>query len=351
MPEAPLITVLIVARNRPVELRLTLNQLARQTYRPLELLVVDDASEDSLERVAKECWPEGRFVRNAQNLGLIASRSLGMNMAAGAYVCSLDDDSCFVQPDALERAVARMDAEKGIGVMTFFVHHSGKLPERMEAPPPERYVASYMGGGHMIRREVIEALGGYRDFYFYYGEEHEHALRVLDAGWGILYFPTVVVHHRVSAIGRQSGRIWGYSVRNNIWTAILLLPMPRVLVEVGWKIAVSLFDAVRLFQLKWLIWALASTVAGLPRVIRLRTPISLETARLYDYLRFVPGGAPSSVRGLLPRITWTQRWRWFFGTRAKRRRARSFWDRKPGGIGESSLATFSSDARSKPKGG
>lgn len=170
MPADPLVTILITARNRPNELRRTLAELSRQTYRPVELLVIDDASDSSLEPIVRESWADSRFERNSVNRGLVASRSVGMQIAAGEFVASLDDDSCFTQPDALERAVSRMKAEPEIGILTFLLHNGRVAPADCPAMP-ERYVASFTGGGSLIRRKVIQQIGGYRDFYFYYGKK------------------------------------------------------------------------------------------------------------------------------------------------------------------------------------
>jgi GT2 family glycosyltransferase len=102
----------------------------------------------------------------------------------------------------------------------------------------------------MIRKTVINRIGGYCDFYHYAHEENEYALRVLDAGFCILFFPAVVVHHRVSNVGRRPGKIWAYTLRNSLWTAILRMPAKRLPAESLWKFAVGTLDAMRLLQVK-----------------------------------------------------------------------------------------------------
>ena len=89
---APLVTVLISTRNRASELVITLRELRRQTYRPLELIVIDDFSGEEIEGLVKAEWPDARVIRNSKNLGLIASRSAGMRMASGEHVIIIDDD-------------------------------------------------------------------------------------------------------------------------------------------------------------------------------------------------------------------------------------------------------------------
>src|SRR5260370_42033391 len=120
--DGQLVTVLITSRNRPDELRSTLKTLRSQEYRPIELVVVDDHSNQPLEAIVSREWPGARVYRNADNLGLIASRSLGMRLASGADILSLDDDSCLIDPQCLSCAVARMGEAPDLGVLTFCVH-------------------------------------------------------------------------------------------------------------------------------------------------------------------------------------------------------------------------------------
>ncbi len=337
--EAPLITVLITARNRPGELRQTLWELRRQTYQPLELLVVDDASKQSLEPVVRECWPEARFVRNTQNVGYIVNRSLGMKMAKGQYVCVLDDDSCFVQPDAIERAMARMEAEKQAGILTFFVIHGKTPPGPFEAPSQERYVASYIGCAHMLRREVIADLGGYRNFYFYYAEEAEYSLRALEAGWRILFYPGVAVHHRVSPAGRNLGRVRGYSFRNNLFTILLNMPARRATAEVARKLMLQGIETLRLLELRWTVWALGSLLSHLGEVRRMRTPVSRRTVRLYDALRFT---SVTSAEAFVdpPAVTVRDLVTFFNASWWNRPRQRGAWGLRSGGVGTSPTCSF-----------
>ncbi len=338
---APCVTILITTRNRPQELIATVRELHNQDYSPLHLMVIDDNSDIPLEPTVFREWPGATVMRNNTTLGYIACRSLGMRLAGGDYLLSLDDDSCLTDPQDISRAVARLAESPQLGILTFRVHNGQTLEnERLESA--ERYVHTFIGCGHLIRRSVSDHIGGYCDFYNYYAEEPEYALRALDAGWRILFFPTVLVHHRVSSIGRRPGRIYGYSLRNNIWTAILRLPVTRLPFELLWKAFLGLWEAIRLLEVKWFAWAVWSVCVSLPRVLRLRRPVSPETMRLYDHLRF---GADNqqSESATLKAPSWRQLWNWFFSNWRMRRRARAFWDRRPGGTGHAPLATFSSD--------
>jgi GT2 family glycosyltransferase len=332
--EEPLVSVIITAYNRPDELRDTLRSLRQQTHRRLEVLVMDDASAADLGAVVRAEWPDARFWRNERNRGLIANRSTLMAEARGDFILSLDDDSSLTRPDDLRRALARMAREPRLGVLSFVVHEGLEPPPRAPEPQPERYVQTYIGCAHLLRAAMVRELGGYRDFFEYYAEETEYCLRALNHGWRILLFPEVVVHHRLSPVGRSGGRIWGYGFRNNLWAVTLHMPFPRVVGELGWKLLVNGLEMVRIGEPGWGAWALGSYLRGLPGVLRLRRPLTGDALRAYDALRFRTVHTPGELEAA-PRLSVREGWRWLTGTWRTRRRARPFWDRHEGGLGTS----------------
>jgi GT2 family glycosyltransferase/SAM-dependent methyltransferase len=331
----PLVTILIATRNRPAELLATLRQLRLQQYPRIELLVIDDASETPLAPLVRQEWPDAVVRRNPSNLGYIASRSLGMRLAGGDFILSVDDDSCPVDTNAVQIAVDRFGREPELGVIAFGIVEGESIPPALPVEP-ERYLYTFVGCAHMMRTAMCRAVGPYYDAYVYYAEESEYSLRVLDAGWRILLLPGLVIHHRASGIGRSHGRVLAYSYRNALWTVLLRMPLRRALVELPWKGFVYGVECLRRFHLWSGVWAICSCVAGLASVLHDRQPIAAETLRTYDLLRL---RKYSSWQELLasgaPR--WDERWRWVYTVWWNRRRARAFWDQRAGGLGASPL--------------
>lgn len=76
-----------------------------QTYKDLEILVVDDCSTDSSISVAEKFRQTDsriRIVTNHENIGLFKSRRRGANLAKGKYTAFVDADD-WMQPEAIER--------------------------------------------------------------------------------------------------------------------------------------------------------------------------------------------------------------------------------------------------------
>lgn len=343
----PSVAVIITARNRPVELNLTLQKLREQSYPIAEIVVIDDASISSLESITRQNWPDALFVRNEECRGYIANRSKAMKLTTSDFMVSLDDDSCFTEPQDLMRAISRMQAEPEIGILNFGVYAGAEPLPRLRITTPEHYVTSFIGCAHMIRREVVSKIGGYRDFYFYYGEESEYSLRVWDAGWRILFFPSVLVHHRISSVGRRNSRILGYSIRNNFCTTLLQMPMPRVAIQFAWRVVSYSAESIRLFQPRAWIWGMGSFLRRLPDIIRLRKPIRRETLALLDTLSAGVICRPDDLVEA-PRPSFGRRVAAFYSAWGNRSRSPSFWSRRRGDLGKAPTVIYEHNLEIRP---
>src|SRR5690606_26350807 len=109
----PLVSVIIPTFNRAQRLHVSVESVIAQTYRPIELLVIDDGSSDGtpevfppLEQKAREAGISTVFVRK-ENGGCASARNLGLESASGALIAFLDDDDRWM-PDKLARQVQRI---------------------------------------------------------------------------------------------------------------------------------------------------------------------------------------------------------------------------------------------------
>ena len=94
-------TLMIATHNRVGELRKTLASLRLQRGVDFEIIVVDDASSDGTAEVVGREFPHVTLVRFDVNRGSIAARNEVLRRASGEIIVGLDDDSRFIEPDAL----------------------------------------------------------------------------------------------------------------------------------------------------------------------------------------------------------------------------------------------------------
>lgn len=334
----PLVSILIVTKDRPDDLRRTLIELRRQDYPFAEMIVIDDGSAQPVEGVVRAEWPLAVYVRENESRGCPLRRSEGFQLAKGDYIVELDDDSAPVGPEALSLAVKYMEDHPGVGILTFHIYNGTVLPGFY--PPPEgKYVSSFVGCGAFFRTTAVRDCGGYRAFFEGEWEESEYSLRMLKAGWAIYFFPSVLIHHRVSPLQRRMARSWGRAFRNKLWAMVMHYPLGRLIIEGSWTLALALFDAVRLLRPYQFLKGLGQLWRGLPAAFRLRRPVTRETMNLYDALRFKGILTEEQFRSS-PSCTLADLIRHCRRSWLNRPRQRSFWDRRPGDIGSADTVTF-----------
>jgi glycosyltransferase involved in cell wall biosynthesis len=106
--ERPLVSVYVPTRNRAALLDRAIASVFRQTYAPIELIVVDDASDDATPELLRTRAGEEsrlRYFRNEQAKGAPAARNRAIEEAGGVFVTGLDDDDEFL-PERVAMLVA-----------------------------------------------------------------------------------------------------------------------------------------------------------------------------------------------------------------------------------------------------
>lgn len=103
MSDNPLVSVIIPTYNRSSLVPRAIESVRRQTYRNVEILVIDDGSVDDTQSVVRKIPDDRiRYIRHEINKGLPAARNTGIRAARGEYIAFLDDDDEWRQ-DKLER--------------------------------------------------------------------------------------------------------------------------------------------------------------------------------------------------------------------------------------------------------
>lgn len=93
----PLVSVIIPTYNRPVQLKETIESVLSQTYKNLEIIVVNDAGQDVSDLLSSFKDRRISYFVHDENKGLAGARNTGLENAGGDYIAFLDDDDIFYQ--------------------------------------------------------------------------------------------------------------------------------------------------------------------------------------------------------------------------------------------------------------
>ncbi len=96
----PLVSIIVCCHNRAQLLPQTMDSIFAQSYRPVEIVVVDDGSTDETPQLMEAYGDKIRYIRQ-ENQGVAVARTTGGRMAKGEFIAFQDDDDLMV-PDRIQ---------------------------------------------------------------------------------------------------------------------------------------------------------------------------------------------------------------------------------------------------------
>jgi len=278
-----LVSVIIATRNRLALLPRALQSVYAQDYPNLEILVLDDASDDGSSDYIRSCHPRVRSFRFERNRGPAAARNLLMREARGEYIVGIDDDACFLNTDAISKVIARVEREPQLAVAQFRVIQLGQ--EMTSRPDGECYLNTFSTCGHCLRKAVLRETGDYPSYVLRQGEEPDLAIRLLDHGYYIMYFPGAVVSHDISEQGRDF-KLWHtLGPRNLLLRSWVNEPFPWYMLSTANSVFKCLIKGTRGGTLPYVLRGFGAAVKELPHVRSMRRPVSSKAMRVHFALR------------------------------------------------------------------
>jgi GT2 family glycosyltransferase len=196
-----------------------------------EVIVVDNASSDGSVEYLKEQFPASRFIVNAYNEGFAKANNKGLEQATGRFILFLNPDT-IVPPDCFSKCIRFFETHNQAGAIGVkMVNGEGKyLKESKRGFPspsvsfwklsgilrlfPRSRVFSRYYMGHldddnnhevdvlsgafmMVKKEVLDKIGGFDERFFMYAEDIDLSYRIQKAGYKNYYFAgTSIIHYK-----------------------------------------------------------------------------------------------------------------------------------------------------------
>ena len=125
-----LCSIIVPAYNCEKFVGKTLESICSQTYKDLEIIIINDCSVDQTAQVIKNYALMDKRIRsynNEKNIGVSATRNYGVSLARGKWIAFLDSDDYWL-PDKLEKQFALIERTKADLCYTGcnFINHTGK---------------------------------------------------------------------------------------------------------------------------------------------------------------------------------------------------------------------------------
>ncbi|NMC11954.1 MAG: glycosyltransferase family 2 protein [Chloroflexi bacterium] len=194
----------------------------------MEVIVVDNHSNDESVDAARQSFPQTRFIENPANYGFAKANNQGIRQAQGRYLLLLNSDA-FVHEEALTNMVQFMDAhaDTGAGGCRLFFEDGSLQRSCFSFPtlltefwqltwldrffPRSRTFGKYrmtywdmtdshpvdavMGACLILRKEALDQIGLLDEQFFMFSEEIDLCYRLKQAGWLVRYIPHASAVH------------------------------------------------------------------------------------------------------------------------------------------------------------
>lgn len=196
------VSVVIPCYNMGHLVQETLDSVHLQSYRDLEVIIVNDGSDDShTTAILKDL--EGPLVRviHTENQGLATARNTGIEVARGRLILPLDADD-LIAPSYLEQAVARIDHDEGLGIVYCRAQLFGAVQTEWRLPPydlDEMLLDNVIFCSALFRKSDWEKVGGYDPGMIYGWEDYDFWLSLIELGRGVYQIPEILFCYRVAS--------------------------------------------------------------------------------------------------------------------------------------------------------
>jgi GT2 family glycosyltransferase len=234
----PQVSIVVVNTNELHHLKRNLPSLFNQNYPNFEVLVVDNVSTDGSIAYVESEFPRAKLIRNEDNLGYAGANNVGFQYCTGEYIAVLNPDT-EVDKNWLIELIKALEDDPQAGLAT---------PKILIMDQPEKIntcgnditftgitccrgldqnannfqnieiVSAVSGAAFVIKRSVLDRIGGFDESYFVYYEETDLSLRANLAGYRCLYVPTSVIYHKYAF--RFSPRKAFYQERNRYYSLL-----------------------------------------------------------------------------------------------------------------------------------
>ena len=210
-PQAPaLVSVIMPCYNDGAYIQEAVDSVKRQTYPAIELIVIDDGSNDPATRQALEQLDFPRLKRlHTRRLGPAGARNAGIREAEGEYILPLDADDT-IDPTYIEKAVQAMLDHPQVGIVYCQADLFGEQTGQWVLP---RYALEYELVDNCIfvtslfRKRDWEKAGGFCETFKAGMEDYDFWLTLLANGCEVVQLEETLFHYRIKPQSRSTSFI------------------------------------------------------------------------------------------------------------------------------------------------
>jgi GT2 family glycosyltransferase len=245
-----------------------------------EVILIDNISTDGTKEMVKNEFPSVKYIRKDKAYGFGENNNFGLEKASGKYVLFLNNDTKITDNNILKEMIEWMDKNHQAGVSSCALLDSdGKTYQRSggyfpnllrvllwmsfidDLPIIKNLISSYhpslsyfekehnqdwvTGAFYLVRKEILDKVGGFDVNYYGYVEETDLSFRIKKLGFKIWYLPKwSITHYGKISYGNENSVIFEmknlklfYKKHYSAWQ----LPILSIIIKIGCLIRIPIF--------------------------------------------------------------------------------------------------------------
>ena len=241
--QQPLVSIISINFNSLEVTSEMIDSVLNNSYKNIELIVVDNASKECPKQFLETNYPEVKVILSKENLGFAGGNNLGIRACNGKFILFLNNDAVLTD-GCIERMLALFKQRPNLGIIspkicyfntanapqkdliqyvgTTAVHPitarnktigEGELDcDQFTHPTPTAYAH---GCAMMIKEEILTEVGMMSEDFFLYYEELDWCERIRQAGYEIFVEPNAKVYHKESYSVQKISALKTYFINRN----------------------------------------------------------------------------------------------------------------------------------------
>lgn len=204
------VSILMPAYNAEKFISRAVGSVLDQTYQNFEFLICDDGSTDKTPAIIESfADPRIKTYSNAQNMGYLRTFNKLLGLSSGDFVAFLDSDD-WCSPDKIQKQLETFEQNPGLGLCGSNyarVDEKGRVVEISKYPLSPADIRDFVsrnirdmftaGSAVMVSREVVDKVGGYREYFEEcVGEDFDWMRRIVE-NFECRNIPDVTYFYRV----------------------------------------------------------------------------------------------------------------------------------------------------------
>ena len=176
----PKVSIILPTYNGAKYIRISIDSCLNQTYKNIELIIVDDGSKDNSPQIIKGYRDQRiKYIRENIHSGIAGALNKGFSLSTGEYLTWTSDDN-FYSPEAVGKMLNVLQSNKRIDFVYanyYKIDEKGDiLTARVVDSPKGLSIGNCVGACFLYTRRVYQQIGDYKSILLV--EDYEYWLRV-----------------------------------------------------------------------------------------------------------------------------------------------------------------------------